>query len=595
VFDYTYDALNRATQAVCSLSNIPGFTNVQYQIDYAFDPVGNVTNRVITGLQGMSDSITTRYEYNMMNRLTNVVQLTNNAVSASAWYSYDAAGRLWQKGYGNDDVVTHSYDAESRLLTLGITNNSTLITCYSYGWDAGGNILAITNNGTNITLYGYDAAGQLTNEVCGAVTNAWVYDEAGNWLGSPGAAGWKGYNADNELVGVATNTVTVTGEVEPGPSSNKWYSTWADCRGVSAKVSTNDGTFSLSGVPLYAGTNALVVTVTDVSGNSTQQVRTVVNSMTNCLETFAHDGNGNLTNWVCGSTNWVYQWDWADRLVKVSSNGVAVLENWYDAQSRRIAKSEVISGQTKKWLYLHDGWDIVAAMNEAGQLRESYMRGVGLAGDIGTLVAVTHHPGSSTNGTFYAHHNHRGDIVATRSGTTTVGSYSYSAFGLQTSAFGPDVCRFKFSSKERDVSTGFSYCGYRFYSAQWQRWVSPDWVGEADGSNPYCPMKNGPVVQIDPYGEATVKVWAKFAACFACGACAGVLGLSCAAICAGGHWDDPGESFGDCWAKCVAAGLDPKECPAFTATCIAACTLCGILSTEWPSKSEPKVTSVLGK
>ncbi len=46
-----------------------------------------------------------------MNRLTNV------AVTASVWYSYDSAGRLWQKGYDNGDMVTqaqHGYDAHNR-------------------------------------------------------------------------------------------------------------------------------------------------------------------------------------------------------------------------------------------------------------------------------------------------------------------------------------------------------------------------------------------------------------------------------------------------------------------------------------------------
>jgi YD repeat-containing protein len=95
----------------------------------------------------MSGSIQTRYQYDLMNRLTNVVQLTNNGVAASAWYQYDAAGRLFKKGYGNGDVASHSYDVEGRLLALGITNNSSLVTSYTYGWDAGGNILAITNTG----------------------------------------------------------------------------------------------------------------------------------------------------------------------------------------------------------------------------------------------------------------------------------------------------------------------------------------------------------------------------------------------------------------------------------------------------------------
>jgi hypothetical protein len=44
---------------VCLLTNIPGFATVKYKIDYLFDPVGNVTNRVIMGLQGVRGCVTT--------------------------------------------------------------------------------------------------------------------------------------------------------------------------------------------------------------------------------------------------------------------------------------------------------------------------------------------------------------------------------------------------------------------------------------------------------------------------------------------------------------------------------------------------------
>ena len=109
---------------------------------------------------------------------------------------------------------------------------------------------------------------------------------------------------------------------------------------------------------------------------------------------------------------------------------------------------------------------------------ESELRQAEFAGDIGTLVAVTHHTGSAvTAGTYYAHHNHRGDIVATRSGTSTAGTYEYRAFGALKSQAGAAVCRFQFSSKERDASTGFSYYGHRFYAPQWQRWLSLDPLG----------------------------------------------------------------------------------------------------------------------
>jgi YD repeat-containing protein len=186
------------------------------------------------------------------------------------------------------------------------------------------------HNGTNVNLYAYDRVGQLTNEIVltnglpGMTVHSWQYDEAGNWLNADENSRWV-YNLDNELTGrvpttAATNlTITVTGEVEPGANSNEWYNTWAFCRGVSARVNPENGTFSLPGVPLYPGTNVLVVRVRDVSGNEAVQTRTVVR--TNALETFDYDGNGNLTNWVKAGENWAYEWDWADRLVKASSKG----------------------------------------------------------------------------------------------------------------------------------------------------------------------------------------------------------------------------------------------------------------------------------
>jgi len=99
---------------------------------------------------------------------------------------------------------------------------------------------------TNVNLYGHDRVGQLTNEIVltnglpGMTVHSWQYDEASNWLNADENSRWV-YNLDNELTGrvptaAATNlTITVTGEVEPGANSNKWYNTWAFCRGVSVR------------------------------------------------------------------------------------------------------------------------------------------------------------------------------------------------------------------------------------------------------------------------------------------------------------------------------------------------------------------------
>ena len=139
------------------------------------------------------------------------------------------------------------------------------------------------------------------------------------------------------------------------------------------------------------------------------------------------------------------------------------------------------------------------------RMRRDCLIGLGLAADIGTLVTVTHHAGSWTSGTFYAHHNHRGDIVLTGSGTATVSRYDYSAFGSLLGGAGPDLCRFQFSSKERDGSTGFYY-GYRFYAPQWQRWVNKDPIAGDDETNEYRFAENSPVVFVDPLG---LSVWSE--------------------------------------------------------------------------------------
>ncbi len=185
-------------------------------------------------------------------------------------------------------------------------------------------------------------------------------------------------------------------------------------------------------------------------------------------------------------------------VAKVSSNGITVLENWYDAGSRRLAKKDAAYA-----LYLWDGWESVAVLNQSAVAQEIFTRGVGIAGDIGTLVAITK---LSTPAIYYAHHNHRGDVTTVRSGASTVSGYSYSAFGLQTSAFGSDVCRFKFSSKEREPSCGWSYYGYRFYAPQWQRWLSRDKAGKTNLENMYEFSNASPLHHVDPDGRAAIAL-----------------------------------------------------------------------------------------
>jgi len=171
-----------------------------------------------------------------------------------------------------------------------------------------------------------------------------------------------------------------------------------------------------------------------------------------------------------------------------------VLENWYDAGSHRVAKAEMSGGSTVRLVYLYDNWDIVGISSGGSGLYETFTRGVALAGDIGGLIAVTRN-----NQRYYLHNNHRGDITHVRMNNITLSTHRYTAFGQIIGAASSNS-RFRFSSKERDPSTGMYYYGYRFYAPQWQRWMSRDPLGELLGINLYRFVWNTPLRIVDSFG-----------------------------------------------------------------------------------------------
>jgi RHS repeat-associated protein len=99
-----------------------------------------------------------------------------------------------------------------------------------------------------------------------------------------------------------------------------------------------------------------------------------------------------------------------------------------------------------------------------------------------------------------------------------VASYEYDAFGREVRAWGlntptenqppglpasrpwADLLPFHYSSKLRDVDSGFNYYGYRFYDPGAGRWLNRDPIGEEGGVNLYGMVGNDAVNWIDYLG-----------------------------------------------------------------------------------------------
>jgi RHS repeat-associated protein len=77
-----------------------------------------------------------------------------------------------------------------------------------------------------------------------------------------------------------------------------------------------------------------------------------------------------------------------------------------------------------------------------------------------------------------------------------------------TLSFLPFADNYTFSAKEKDVETGLSYFGSRYYSSDLSIWLSVDPMSDKYPSlSPYTYCANNPVKLVDPNGEEVGQYW----------------------------------------------------------------------------------------
>jgi RHS repeat-associated protein len=455
------------------------------------------------------------------NRFIEIRRICDGGTNTIVSYEYDAADRRTQRTLENNTFTVYDYDDANQLTAIshqrsagGVTN---LISRYEYAYDAAGNRTNMVRSGMGFQpvrseSYSYDSADQLTGVTyaTGGVTERTVsyqYDAAGNRTNLTeilgGATNTTSYaaNSDNQLTSVTATRqgLTVTGYVEPGPRSNKWYASTATVRGQSAAVSGQNGTFAIPGVPVTGGANALTVTVTDVSGNVATQVVnvTVVNGTTD----IGYDANGNQTT----HNGWAMTYDRENRLASASSASLAVHYR-YDALCRLV---ERVAGHSTNRLY-YAGWQLIAEYDGTGALQKKYVYGPGIDEPIrltSLRSPITDH---------YFHCDGLGSVTEiTGADGALVESYRYDVFGTPTFCNANGVAtnasaignRLLFTGRDRDPDNGWYNYRYRYYNPALGRFVQSDPIGIWSGDfNSYRYALSNPLRWKDSFGLEAIII-----------------------------------------------------------------------------------------
>ncbi len=176
---YVHDALNRLSRVTDA--------NVG-ETAYVYDEVGNLQSYTYP------NGLTHGYQYNALNRLTNLNVQAQSGTLASYTYTLGAAGNrtaVAETLQSQQRTVTYAYDSVYRLLGETITDTVGPSGAISYAYDPVGNRLSRTSSvsGLASAVSSYDANDRLTTD---------TYDANGNTVAS--GANTDAYDFENRLV-----------------------------------------------------------------------------------------------------------------------------------------------------------------------------------------------------------------------------------------------------------------------------------------------------------------------------------------------------------------------------------------------------------
>jgi RHS repeat-associated protein len=174
-----------------------------------------------------------------------------------------------------------------------------------------------------------------------------------------------------------------------------------------------------------------------------------------------------MVKWVGEqSETTAYEYDYENRMTKVTLPNATTNEFVYDGDKRRVSSKNAAGTMIK---FLYDGLNNLkdyAADGEGETVLASYTQGIG----IDKLISRT-----DASGIRYYHGDALGSTrLMTDGDEDTVATYVYDAWGKVTDHTGESTNKFKFTAREFEDEIGLQYNCARFYDPETGRFITQD-------------------------------------------------------------------------------------------------------------------------
>jgi RHS repeat-associated protein len=231
-------------------------------------------------------------------------------------------------------------------------------------------------------------------------------------------------------------------------------------------------------------------------------------------ENYTHDAHGNMTQMTHLPS---MLWDFKDQLritarQAVNNGKLETTYYLYDASGQRVRKVTERQNRTRKdeRIYL-GGFEMYREYDGTGNAVTLERETLHVMDDKKRVALVETrtqgHDGSPARLIRYQFGNHLGSASLELDGQAQVISYEEyyphgsTSYQAVTKAVNAVAKRYRYTGKERDEETGFTYHGARYYAPWLGRWTSSDSIGIADRPNLYVYVRNNPMKLSDDNGH----------------------------------------------------------------------------------------------